>query len=82
MDIPHRIIFADELTMGNVILDACTGVIGCASATTHEPGVRIHERTVLRARTRDGLTSAIVLDEDGNQQPYQTNSINPVAIRS
>lgn len=75
-----RVIFADELQAGTVVIQDCG--IGCtALATKHHPGTP-HEFTVLRARRGDDrVVNAIVLDEDGGQQPWARNPEIAIRIR-
>lgn len=79
-------VFADELTEGMVLVDRCGGyqdsfskglVLDCRiDATSHGSG-KTHQRVIHRLRRPErgmGLPSAVVVDEDGNQQPWRAPS--------
>jgi hypothetical protein len=76
-----RLIFPDELEPGTAIIEKCAGSEHCEFGSTHEPGRR-HELTVLRKRAQPGGpgTSAIVIDEDGQQLPWSQADCLPVRI--
>jgi hypothetical protein len=74
-----RVIFADNLARGSVLVDECRGLTCFISATRHcgTP----HERTVLDLRTRGDDVIGIVVDEDGEQQRLHYGTWATVRIR-
>jgi hypothetical protein len=75
-----RVIFADEIQPGTVILERCSGRMCTRPATNHHED-RPHEFTVLRRRISEGVVNAIVLDEDGEQQPWGMSGNITVRVR-
>jgi hypothetical protein len=79
-----RIVFADQLTTGDVLTDKCWGNDrGCSiKASRHEPG-HVHERAILALRHGATLIQGIAVDEDGEQQPlgYGSNATLRIRVR-
>jgi hypothetical protein len=82
-----RIVFADQLTTGDVLTEPCLATErnpgACyIKATRHEPG-HVHERVVLDIRRDSAVVLGIAVDEDGEQQPlgYGPNATLRIRIR-
>ena len=73
-----RVVFGNELAPGAVVLEWCSGKY-CRTGSTHRRG-SFHELTILRLRGRSFIT-AVTIDEDGNQQPFEVGGSNPVRVR-
>lgn len=73
-----RVVFAEELVPGSVVLEPCSGT-SCSNGTTHQRG-SFHELTILRLRGRSFIT-AVTVDEDGNQQGFETGRSRTVRVR-
>jgi hypothetical protein len=74
-----RVIFADSLVRGSVLVDDCPKTM-CLVRATHHRGTP-HERTVLDLRVRGDFVSGVVVDEDGEQQRLSYGTWATVRIR-
>ena len=82
-----RLIFSDELRDGMTVLSECGGMspitahaLCTVEATTHPGHGHYHELTVIRLRG-EHVRNAIVVDEDGNQQPFYCLANETLRVR-
>lgn len=81
-----QVVFADTLAKGSVIVEQCEGrsfngtyLLCTTEATTHRSG-EAHHLAVSDLRVANGSVNAIVVDEDGEQQPWHVAANRAVRV--
>lgn len=75
------LVYGDELAPADVMILSCEGADECTAAATTHDAERGHRFLILRTRIDSfGVVSAIVEDDDGEQQSFKSGRHAPRRI--